>query len=123
MAEALKHAYDAAYLQRLGEVVAGAAEETAAGPFDAAAFQAAVLAEGWDSLELKGRMARIGACLHEALPPDYRTILRLVKEEGLTMRAAGERMGRSREAAKKLYGRALLRLTEVFRARGGFEHG
>ena len=58
-----------------------------------------------------------------ALPPDYREILRLVKEECLTMRAAGERMGRSREAAKKLYGRALLRLTDVFRERGGVEHG
>jgi RNA polymerase sigma-70 factor (ECF subfamily) len=42
-----------------------------------------------------------------ALPGDYREILRLVQVEGFTLRSAAERMGRSHEAAKKLYGRAL----------------
>ena len=53
-----------------------------------------------------------------ALPADYREILRLCREEGLTLREAAERMGRSREAAKKLYGRALVRFsTELSRVR------
>ena len=34
-----------------------------------------------------------------------------------------ERMGRSREATKKLYGRALSRFTEEFQRRGGMTHG
>ena len=49
----------------------------------------------------------------EALPEDYKTILRLVQIEQLTLRDAGERIGRSREAAKKLYGRALNRHAEL----------
>lgn len=53
------------------------------------------------------------------LPEDYRRILSLVFEEQLSLGEAAERMGRSREAAKKLYGRALARFTElVERARG-----
>ena len=48
------------------------------------------------------------------LPPDYQEILRLVREEDLTLRDCGARMGRSREAAKKLYGRALSSFTEMF---------
>lgn len=44
------------------------------------------------------------------LPDDYRTVIELVQVEQLTLRDAGERMGRSREAMKKLYGRALAKL-------------
>lgn len=47
------------------------------------------------------------------LPEDYREILRLVREEGGSLGEAGERMGRSREAAKKLYARAILRFTRL----------
>jgi RNA polymerase sigma-70 factor (ECF subfamily) len=46
------------------------------------------------------------------LPEDFRTILRLVHEEGRTLAEAGAAMGRSAEAARKLYGRALDRLAE-----------
>ena len=46
------------------------------------------------------------------LPEDYRTVLRLVHEEGLRLADAGERMGRSPEAVRKLYGRALSVLSE-----------
>jgi RNA polymerase sigma factor (sigma-70 family) len=54
-----------------------------------------------------------------ALPEDYRTILRLAREEGLSLGEAAERMRRSREAVKKLYGRALCRFRKVFdRMRG-----
>ncbi len=58
--------------------------------------------------ELAGR---IRAAM-QALPEDYRSVLQLTREEGLTLREAAERMGRSREAVKKLYGRALCKLTE-----------
>ncbi len=42
-----------------------------------------------------------------ALPEDYRTILVLTRFEGLSLADAAARMGRSREAAKKLHGRAM----------------
>jgi RNA polymerase sigma-70 factor (ECF subfamily) len=41
------------------------------------------------------------------LPSAYREVVRLVHQEGLTLVEAGARMGRSAEAARKLYGRAL----------------
>lgn len=56
------------------------------------------------------------------LPDDYREILRLVREEQLTLAEAGRRMGRSREAAKKLFARATHRFTELFRAPGEGSH-
>ena len=59
----------------------------------------------------------------EALPADHRDVLRLVREEGLTLREAGERMGRSREAAKKLYGRAAARFTLVVERLREESHG
>ncbi|MHC4133845.1 MAG: sigma-70 family RNA polymerase sigma factor [Planctomycetota bacterium] len=49
-----------------------------------------------------------------ALPPDYREVLRLAREQGLALREVAERMGRSRDAAKKLYARALLRFKRAF---------
>jgi RNA polymerase sigma-70 factor (ECF subfamily) len=48
----------------------------------------------------------------DALPEDYRTILRLVHAEGLTTAEAATRMDRSAEAARKLYGRAVSKLSE-----------
>ncbi|MHC4470045.1 MAG: RNA polymerase sigma factor [Planctomycetota bacterium] len=53
-----------------------------------------------------------------ALPEDYRRVIRLVQEEGLTLSAAGERMGRSTGAAEKLYGRALARLAILIQGEG-----
>jgi RNA polymerase sigma factor (sigma-70 family) len=50
----------------------------------------------------------------EMLPDDYREVLSLVFEQHLTLGEAGQRMGRSREAMKKLHGRALCRFKEVF---------
>lgn len=46
------------------------------------------------------------------LPDDYRTVLRLVHDEGLTLAEAGGRMQRSAEAVRKLYGRAVGKLAE-----------
>jgi RNA polymerase sigma-70 factor (ECF subfamily) len=55
-----------------------------------------------------------------SLPDDYRQVLSLAREEQLPLREVAERMGRSREAVKKLYGRALFRFTEAFdKLRGG----
>ncbi len=45
--------------------------------------------------------------------PD-REVLRLVREEHLTLAEVGRRTGRSREAAKKTYGRAMARFTKEF---------
>jgi RNA polymerase sigma-70 factor, ECF subfamily len=64
------------------------------------------------------RREALGAAV-ERLPEDYRTILRLVHEEGLTLVEAGERMGRSAEAARKLYGRAAGRLSDLMFGREG----
>jgi RNA polymerase sigma-70 factor (ECF subfamily) len=50
------------------------------------------------------------------LPEDYRRVLQLVQVEGLTLKAAAERMDRSHEATKKLYGRALSRFAQLLGA-------
>ncbi|MHC4339433.1 MAG: RNA polymerase sigma factor [Planctomycetota bacterium] len=63
--------------------------------------------------------------VHEALallPDDYRRILELVYVEQLNLREAGERLGRSADASRKLYGRALARFTEVSKRMGGQDH-
>ena len=60
----------------------------------------------------------------EAISEDHREVLRLAMEEGLTLRQIAARMGRSREAVKKLYGRALGRFTEEYgRVAGGHDAG
>ena len=70
--------------------------------------------------------AAVGAELHSLaqhalrrLPTDYREVLRLAQEEHLPLGEAAERMGRSREATKKLYGRALAKFREEFERLGG----
>jgi len=49
----------------------------------------------------------------ERLPEDYRSVLRLVQGEGMTLAETGKRMGRSEGAAKQLYARALSRLSRL----------
>jgi len=56
------------------------------------------------------------------LSEDHRRILELVYVEQLNLREAGERMGRSADAARKLYGRALARFTQVSKTMGGQDH-
>ena len=53
----------------------------------------------------------------ESLPEDHAAVLRLVYLDGLTLAQAGERMGRSADAVRKTYGRALTRLAEKMRGR------
>jgi RNA polymerase sigma-70 factor (ECF subfamily) len=55
------------------------------------------------------RSAALRAAIDD-LPSDQATVLRLIHQEGLTLVDAGERMGRSADAARKLYARALVRL-------------
>jgi RNA polymerase sigma-70 factor, ECF subfamily len=55
------------------------------------------------------RSAALSAAIAD-LPSDYAEILRWVHQEGLTLTDAGERMGRSADAARKLYGRAMVQL-------------
>jgi RNA polymerase sigma-70 factor (ECF subfamily) len=59
----------------------------------------------------------------DALPEDYREILRLAREECLSLREVAERMGRSRDAVKKLYWRALQRFRQELQIREGERHG
>lgn len=49
----------------------------------------------------------------DGLPDDYRQVLHLVRGSGITLKEAAEVMGRSHEATKKLYGRAVSRLADL----------
>jgi len=49
----------------------------------------------------------------ELLPEQHRAILRLVHDEGLSLVDAGARMGRTPDAARMLYGRAVAKLTKL----------
>lgn len=67
------------------------------------------------SQEAMGREAE--ALLRRAmaqLPEDYRTVLRLVYEEGQSFEEVAPRMGRSRDAVRVLYGRALARVSKLY---------
>ena len=58
----------------------------------------------------------------DKLSPDYREALRLVREENLTLQEVGERMGRSRDAAKQLHARAMVQFAEMFKRMQGGQH-
>ena len=65
------------------------------------------------SAELKDEeeAARLRAVV-DSLSEDYATVIRLVHHEGLTLVEAGARMGRTPDAARMLYSRALERLAD-----------
>jgi RNA polymerase sigma-70 factor (ECF subfamily) len=48
----------------------------------------------------------------DSLSEDYATVIRLVHQEGLTLVEAGARMGRTPDATRKLYSRAMVRLAD-----------
>jgi RNA polymerase sigma-70 factor (ECF subfamily) len=52
----------------------------------------------------------------DLLPEHHRAILRLVHDEGLSLVDAGARMGRTPDAARMLYGRAVAKLTKLIGA-------
>lgn len=56
------------------------------------------------------------------LSDDYQEVLHLTCVEQLCLDEAAERMGRSREAVRKLQGRALLRFTGIFERMRGDDH-
>ena len=56
------------------------------------------------------------------LPPDHAEVLRLAREEGVPLREVAERMNRSYDAVKKLYGRALCRFKVLFDELRGKTH-
>lgn len=76
MAEPLKNQYDRAYLNKLASVVSVCAPNG----IDERGFVSAVLASGWEELELKGRMRRICECLREFLPEEYLVALPIVRD-------------------------------------------
>jgi RNA polymerase sigma-70 factor (ECF subfamily) len=47
------------------------------------------------------------------LPAEQRELIRMVREEGLTLREVAKRTARTREAAKKAYGRAIQHLKRI----------
>jgi RNA polymerase sigma-70 factor (ECF subfamily) len=53
------------------------------------------------------------------LPPHYRDVFRMARLEGMTLAEIAERIGKSREAVKKMYARAIRRLHEALAATGG----
>jgi RNA polymerase sigma-70 factor, ECF subfamily len=67
--------------------------------------------------------AAIARAALDALPPHYREVLRLARDEGLRLGDVAERTGRSREAVKKLYARALSQFAAELRRRGGLTRG
>ena len=71
--EPLKNAYDRAYLEGLAAQLS-----EAWGELDAAAFVADAFGDGWDELELKGRMRRIAETLDRHLPSDLAAALAIL---------------------------------------------
>lgn len=53
----------------------------------------------------------------ERLPEDYQRVLRLVHDDGLTVPEAAARIGRTSEASRKLYSRAVSKLAEEMQRR------
>ncbi|MFN3236337.1 MAG: DNA alkylation repair protein [Pseudomonadales bacterium] len=66
MAEPLKHVYSQDFIRDLGERVASHSSH-----FNVTRFTQDVLAQDWPELELKARMSRISATLHQHLPSDF----------------------------------------------------
>jgi len=67
-----------------------------------------------DAIARSERRARLRSAI-ENLPEDYQEVLRLTRKEHLSLREAAQRMGRSREATKKLYTRAIAKLRDSMR--------
>ena len=74
MADLLKHAYDAAFIKKLADLLS----EDVAG-FNKKAFTAMVFDSSWDDRELKSRMDHITRCMHASLATDYVVALSYLK--------------------------------------------
>src|SRR3569832_2321481 len=73
MAEPLKLMYNAPFAHTFGSLV-----QAAWPPFDVQRFVALVEGDGWEELELKGRMRRITTSLGEMLPSEYEEAVRIL---------------------------------------------
>lgn len=80
MAEPLKNQYDQAFLDKLAKVL----DQCAPDGIDQTSFLQTVFAEGWDALELKGRMYRITEAMHAALPDDYLEALPIIRDAAVS---------------------------------------
>lgn len=68
---------------------------------------------------MAGEAADAAQRARASLPADYREVILLVREQGLSIQEAARHMGRSYEATKKLYGRAFCRFKDLFDALRG----
>jgi len=68
---------------------------------------------------IAGELAALAREAMQALPADYRDVLRMLREEHLPVDQVAKRMGRSVEATKKLGARALARFAEELARRRG----
>ncbi len=86
----------------------------------AAALEVPGLSPTPSEVAIAGELADLASRARERLSDDHREVLRLVSEEGLSLAEVAERLGKSREAVKKLYGRAVVGFRREFdRLRGG----
>ena len=82
-------------------------------------YLADVVQEGSDflsearKLRRRERLERMRAALHQ-LPPDYREAVQLVRLDGLKVKDAAERMGRSSKSVMHLLMRAMKKLKTIF---------
>ena len=97
---------------RVGKRDARREERLATGASVVDAGQASPSVEAHDA----ERSAALRGAIDE-LASDHATVLRLIHQEGLTLVEAGARMGRSADAVRKLYGRALVQLGSRVRER------
>ena len=74
MAEPLKAIYNATFIREFGEKVRRGWRD-----FDSDRFAGLTFADGWDELELKGRMRRISLSLGATLPQDYPRALAILE--------------------------------------------
>ena len=70
-----------------------------------------------DHSAIRREDANVLADVLASMPDDYQTILRLRYWEGLTFPQIADRIGRSEEAGRKLWYRALARLTVELQSR------
>jgi len=71
---------------------------------------------------IAGEAAEAARRAKDALPADYREVVLLVREQGLSLQEAAHQMGRTYEATKKLYGRAFCRFKELFDEQRDADH-
>ena len=118
------------WLARIVELKTREAVRKYAGTAKRAAVREVTRAQRGATAEVRGRIdspsqAAAAAELREAareaiddLPEQYREVIHLMQREHLSLADAAERMGRSKEAVRGLYARALARLAQALELYG-----